>query len=235
MNTVRNKNNIQKRVMRHLLLWILGFFIAVSSLASFVFVCLMARENSIALAPKIHEIATDSQFIFAIDNRFRFIQKYDLNGKLIWFEPFYEDHYENRIFCDRSGNLCRLNVSKNTVYVYDDKGTIISQYSATLSDLISNGVLDELPQTEVSISEDLHIEFNDQWIADSVLIVHQENESIVIVVESMRGHLIETLVWSAFWGGFTVSAYHTLRFFLVAKGASKNKNMGKKTGDTSLS
>ena len=177
---------------RYLIHWFLcvGVFFVLFIL--FVGLKLSSGEIKTSFFSNISEIAANEEYVYILDDRNTTLSAYKNNGDFVWCTNF-SSTGDNRIFCDANGSICRYDVRKRTVWVYDEQGIESNSYKASHKELINNGTIDKYKQKSIEISgtNDVKYVLQKNIFADSTISVSRGGETNTrFVVESWESHVI---------------------------------------------
>ena len=192
---------------------LLCIFIFGTAVFLFLFMNLTGNRTTSPFFSSISEIAANEEYVYTLDDRNTMLMAYSNKGNLVWCDDFSSTGV-SRIFCDDNGNICRLDIHKKKVYVYDEYGNELDFYQSTNIELMDNGAIDRSPVQKVKLNGNEYI-LKKYIFANSKILVYQNQELMTeIVVESWISHVLWYIIIIALVAVFLYGGYN-LAFSIV--------------------
>ena len=190
-----------------------------------IFLMMLASPSAVKdTKPFIHqvdEIAADGQYFYTLDNTLHNICKYTNDGEFQYTISF-PSHGLSYLLINEEGNLCRYDLRKRLLFVYDSDGSLLSE--------------EALPYENFEIIRDT--KFNDSVTANgveylfqnrlvlnsSVAVINTQKQTANVVVETLWGHAVLNGTIVAFLAGIAYSVYQFSCHFIKEKVGFNNRN-----------
>lgn len=163
---------------------------------------------------QIDEITADGDYFYTLDNTLHCICKYSNEGDFQYAISF-PSFGMNYIFINEEGDLSRYDLRANTIFIYGKDGELLLEKSLAYEDF--KQIRDTHQQKNV-IAKGVEYYFQNRVVGNSyVNIIHTNNETTNVIVETLWGHAVWNFFILAFLTGISYSIYQFACYFSMKR------------------